>query len=117
MTPIFLLIDTGDIIIAVVSVILGGGLFTAYATFKKASPEISRINIEIAGEAVIVQKGVIEDLRTDILRLKENIREVEAESKFLEKENEECKKTLTRLEKLLREHNIRIEYIEHKGGT
>lgn len=116
MTSLFLLISGENILYAVVSALASGGLFAAYNARKKLPSEIGKITIDIAEGAVLVQKTVIEDLRTDILRLKDKVRDVENENVIQRRENEDCERNVKRLEELLEKHNIRIEYIEHTRG-
>lgn len=103
------------IIIAVAS----GGLFGGLALYIKARPEAGRITIDAAQGAVVVQSGVIKDLRDENTRLQGRIEALEAEmARFselhtrishLEEENrrlhQENKRLLARLEHVEREAN------------
>ncbi|HEX2578682.1 MAG TPA: hypothetical protein VHK88_20225 [Aquihabitans sp.] len=50
----------------ILAVLGGGGLLTAFAVWRKAGPESSQILVDAASGVVLIQKGVIDDLRADM---------------------------------------------------
>lgn len=113
MTNLFLLLDINGIITLAVG-ILGGGLLSSVIAFRKAKPEISRITVEVAGQAVIVQKGVIDSLQNELIRVAADLRSVEAENDKCQKENREFRITISDLQNKLLSHSARMDKIEEK---
>lgn len=130
MKNLILLLDIdANVIIALGTAILGGGIFFGLTAYRKAKPEMAKITVEIAGQAVVVQKGVIESLQNELLRQGAELKTLEGEHrnqhielKKLErehevclKENEEFRSTIDELKEEMKQHTERIESIEKKG--
>lgn len=111
------------IIAAFITAILSGSLLVAITQARKAKPEIALVTVEIAGKAVVVQKGVIESLQNELLRQGAELVSQENEIKKLEQENVKCqaenrefRRTIENLERQIGSHHNRIENIEKKQG-
>lgn len=59
-------VDTSDWIIPVVSTLLGGGLIGGYVSLRKLKPEGDQIIVSAAKDVVVVQKGLLDDMRNEI---------------------------------------------------
>lgn len=121
MSATILLLDI-NVIIGLATVILGGGLLFGLAAYKKAKPEMAKITVEIAGQAVVVQKGVIDSLQNELIRQAGELRTLEIAHKELKKEHQQClrenaefRDTITDLQEQMSQHSERIESIEKKG--
>lgn len=82
--------------VGVVTVLLGGGVLSAIAVFKKAGPEVESISVS-------TMKDVIEELRNELSRLGEENRRLHRNIEALEgvaRENEELRRRIERLEKI-----------------
>jgi hypothetical protein len=65
-----------EIIIAVIMVLGGGGLITAFVALLKLRPEAGQIMVTTAQGVVIVQTGVIESLQKELKRVSDELDEV-----------------------------------------
>lgn len=113
MHKLLLLLDI-NLLITLATIILGGGILAGIAAFRKVKPEIARITVEVAGQAVIVQKGVIDSLQQELLRQATELRTLEIENEKCQTENREFKRTIDSLQTQLNRHSVRIEKIEEK---
>lgn len=62
--------NTGQIVTLVVSVIFSGGLVGGVVALLKLRPESGQIVVTAAQGAVVVQSGVIDDLRQELQNLR-----------------------------------------------
>lgn len=105
-----------DYVVPVIVAIASGGLFGGIALYIKARPEAGKITVDAAAGAVIVQSGVIKDLRDENDRLQGRISALEAEmtrfseihvrithleeeNRRLHRENEQLRKRIAHLER------------------
>lgn len=79
-----------DPLTAIVGAILGGGLLTGIAAFRKAGPERENMTVDTL-------RGVIQELREEITRLS-------AEVEVLRKENKSLRRALSDLRKQMNGH-------------
>lgn len=89
----FAVIDS-SVLVALVTVILGGGILGAITAFKKAGPEVESIS-------VTTLKGVIEELRNELTRLSNENVHLRVSVEKLEgvaRENVELRERIERLE-------------------
>lgn len=82
-------------IAAVVGPFISGGVVTAWF---KLGPERRKLTIETAEGAVLVHSNVLKDLKSDYDRLGSELGQVKMEGMEQEKENEECRRKILRLE-------------------
>lgn len=69
-----------DLVGPLLSAILGGGVVTGIVSFRKLKPESDQIVVSSAKDVVIIQKGVIDDLRKS--SAEDRVRIIELEGKF-----------------------------------
>lgn len=100
----------------VLLVLLGGGLLAAIASFRKAPAEKQAIIITAAQGAVVVQSGVIEDLREELDRAHSQIatltEELHAEVSRLRSERDALRAENTKLRQRIRTLEARVEQLE-----
>jgi chromosome segregation ATPase len=93
-------VTTTNIIIAIVSVLGGGGLVGAIVTAFKLKPEKNRLVVDAAEGAVIVQTGVIKSLHDELSRVrqeaKNEVARAQQESAALRAENQQIRDILTK---------------------
>ena len=90
-----------------VGVLFGGGLLTALIAFFKLRPEAGQIVVTAAQGALIVQSGVIDDLNSEITRLKAVIVEQDKEISAL-------KQRLKFVEDNQKTHDIEVKDLQNK---
>jgi predicted RNase H-like nuclease (RuvC/YqgF family) len=92
----------------IISTLFGGGIVAIIATLYKVRPEAGQIVVTAAQGALIVQTGVIENLKKEIARLHEEIAE-------LKKQHDEEIEELREVNKGLREElsHIRTNQNRH----
>lgn len=90
--------------VAVVIAVLGsGGLIGGIVALMRVRPESGRMIVEAAEGAVVVQSGVITELRTDLAEVRE---EAEREREDCNRKLAACGERIDRLEERLRHHGI-----------
>jgi chromosome segregation ATPase len=99
--------DISSVAITIASVVGGGGLLGSVYALLKVRPETTGILVDAAQDVVIIQKGVIDDLR---LGLKDARTRIEA----LESANEEKVKEATRLKAENRRLTERVRHLERE---
>lgn len=101
---------TPETIIAVIIAVLGsGGLIGGIVALAKVRPESGRMIVEAAEGAVVVQSGVITELRNDLAEVRE---EAEREREECNARLEACGERIDRLEARLRHHGINGDELE-----
>lgn len=73
--------NSHDIVLLAVAVIGSTGLIGAPAMYFKLKPETGQILVDTAKDVVIIQKGVVEDLREELKEVKLTLKNLKAELK------------------------------------
>ena len=94
----------------IVAVLGSAGLLGSWAAFRKSKPEAGKIFIDAAQGVVLMQTGVIEDLRKEVRFLRE-------ENAKVSKENSDLKQRLEELEDKVRELTKRTTSVEKQQDT
>jgi predicted RNase H-like nuclease (RuvC/YqgF family) len=97
--------------------LLGGGVLVGLAAFIKARPEATKIVVDAAQGAVVVQSGVIEDLADQLKRMRGRIQGLEAELREVDRlrtENRELHAEVERLTRRDDRSHKRIEALERE---
>lgn len=82
---ILAVIDYTPVLTGIISFIFGGGLVSAAVAMYKVKPEAGQIVVSAAQGALLVQTGVIENLKREIERLNNEILTLKAENGDLRK--------------------------------
>ncbi len=99
--------DTSTIIVSVITLLGGSGFLAGVVALIKLRPEAGQITVTAAQGAVIVQSGVIKDLRDELKRINDELIEEK-------KENADLRKRLSAFEQKLHELTTRTSDIEVK---
>ena len=96
----------------IVGLLGGGGLLGGLYALLKLRPEAGQITVTAAQGAVIVQTGVIENLKKEIGRLADHLAEVEMEGASREVELENCTRTITNLNQQIQDFQLTVKYLQ-----
>ena len=111
--------EVADYVPVIIAVVGSGGIIGAIVAFLKVRPEAGQIAVTAAGDALVVQSGVITTLRDEntqlrsrlenleskvvlMMDLRERVEELEDERKKLRAENGRLRKRVASLEQQVR---------------
>jgi cell division protein FtsB len=111
--------EVADYVPVIIAVVGSGGIIGAIVAFLKVRPEAGQIAVTAAGDALVVQSGVITTLRDEntqlrsrlenleskvalMMDLRERVEELEDERKKLRAENGRLRKRVASLETQVR---------------
>lgn len=108
--------DTQSVVNIIIAVVGSGGFLGGIYALLKLRPEAGQITVTAAQGAILVQTGVIDTLREELIRVRAELHAVEKENEALRAANKELRDKLLELEQRMDRHKQRLEEIE-KGTS